>query len=430
MITATHRPPGLILRDHRFQCPLDHDRPGGPKIEVFAREVMAPQHEGKELPWLVYFQGGPGMESPRPTESGGWLGRALEEYRVLLLDQRGTGLSSPLNASTCAALGNAFEQAEHLSHFRADGIVGDAELIRRELLGADQSWTVLGQSFGGFCVVHYLSQAPQGLKEAFITGGLPPLEATADDIYRATYPRVLDRNRRYYERYPEDESRVIAIVRMLQAEDIRLPGGDRLSPRKFQQLGLMFGMSDGFERMHYLLEEAFPDGGPAPRPTFRFLAAVQHSLGFETTPLYALLHESIYCQGFASNWAAERVREEFAPFQIRAGAPVMFCGEMVFPWMFEEYGQLQLLGDVAEVLAQKADWPRLYDPARLANNPVPAAAVIYADDMYVEARYSQETARAIPHLRPWITSEYDHNGLRADGPRIFERLMALARGWR
>ena len=29
--------------------------------------------------------------------------------------------------------------------------------------------------------------------------------------------------------------------------------------------------------------------------------------GFSTNPLYALLHESIYCQGEASNWAAERV---------------------------------------------------------------------------------------------------------------------------
>lgn len=30
---------------------------------------------------------------------------------------------------------------------------------------------------------------------------------------------------------------------------------------------------------------------------------------WEANPLYALLHESIYCQGAASNWAAHRVRE-------------------------------------------------------------------------------------------------------------------------
>jgi alpha/beta hydrolase fold len=58
-----------------------------------------------------------------------------------------------------------------LTHFRADSIVLDAELIRRELAG-DRPWSVLGQSFGGFCTVTYLSFAPHGIREAFITGGL------------------------------------------------------------------------------------------------------------------------------------------------------------------------------------------------------------------------------------------------------------------
>lgn len=30
---------------------------------------------------------------------------------------------------------------------------------------------------------------------------------------------------------------------------------------------------------------------------------------WDTNPLYALLHEAIYCQGAASNWAAHRMRE-------------------------------------------------------------------------------------------------------------------------
>lgn len=33
-------------------------------------------------------------------------------------------------------------------------------------------------------------------------------------------------------------------------------------------------------------------------------------MSWGTNPLYALLHESIYCQGAASNWAAHRVREQ------------------------------------------------------------------------------------------------------------------------
>lgn len=32
-------------------------------------------------------------------------------------------------------------------------------------------------------------------------------------------------------------------------------------------------------------------------------------MSWDTNPLYSLLHESIYCQGAASNWAAQRVIE-------------------------------------------------------------------------------------------------------------------------
>ena len=53
---------------------------------------------------------------------------------------------------------------------------------------------MLGQSFGGFCTVTYLSFAPHGVREAFITGGLPGLDVTADDVYRAAYPRVAAKN--------------------------------------------------------------------------------------------------------------------------------------------------------------------------------------------------------------------------------------------
>ncbi|HSD76984.1 MAG TPA: hypothetical protein VLA98_06250, partial [Solirubrobacteraceae bacterium] len=97
------------------------------------------------------------------------------------------------------------------------------------------------------------------------------------------------------------------------------------------------------------------------------------------------------------------------------------------PWMFEEYGALAPLAEAAGILAAH-EWPRLYDPERLAHNEVPAAAAIYAGDMYVERALSEETAARVRGLRPWLTSEYEHNGLRADGERILARLLDLARG--
>jgi hypothetical protein len=95
--------------------------------------------------------------------------------------------------------------------------------------------------------------------------------------------------------------------------------------------------------------------------------------------------------------------------------------------MFEDYGALVPLQDAAELLA-KESWPALYDPDRLRDNEIPVAAAVYADDVYVESNLSMETARLVRGLRPWLTNEYEHNGLRADGGRILNRLINLTRG--
>src|SRR3954468_10419036 len=95
---ATHRPPGLVVTDHMFTLPVDHDAPGGATIEVFARELVTPTRERDELPWMVFFQGGPGFGAPRPTGRGGsWMERALAEWRVLVLGQNGTRRPPPLH---------------------------------------------------------------------------------------------------------------------------------------------------------------------------------------------------------------------------------------------------------------------------------------------------------------------------------------------
>jgi pimeloyl-ACP methyl ester carboxylesterase len=125
MRVATHRSPGFVFGEHEFELPVDHGDPGGRKLTVFAREVVAVRRERDELPWLVFFQGGPGHEAPRPLRpvAATWLERALEEFRVLMLDQRGTGRSTPVGDLAGTAPQG---QAEYLAHFRADAIVRDA----------------------------------------------------------------------------------------------------------------------------------------------------------------------------------------------------------------------------------------------------------------------------------------------------------------
>jgi pimeloyl-ACP methyl ester carboxylesterase len=425
-MSTTYRFHGLTTHPHFFTVPLDHAKTNGETIRVFGREVVATARENDALPWLVFLQGGPGFGAPRPEDNSGWLKRALQEYRVLLLDQRGTGLSTPVTHQTMARFTSPAEMVDYLKHFRADSIVQDAELIRKQLAGEQTHWSILGQSYGGFCAVHYLSAAPQALREVYITGGLPSLYRPAEDVYRATYKRVKEKNEVFYTRYPEDEVRVQEIIKVLTSQNITLPGGGMLSPRRFQQLGLGFGASDGFEQLHYLLENAFVEG--TQELSYTFLRGVEDLQSFDTNPIFAILHESIHCQEAASNWAAERVRSEYPEFELSPSRRALFTGEMIYPWMFDEYAYLQPLKEAAQLLAEYQGWPRLYDIPTLQANTVPCAASIYYNDMYVERTYSEETARTIRGIKTWVTSEYEHNALRADGEKVLGHLMALLRG--
>jgi hypothetical protein len=138
--------------------------------------------------------------------------------------------------------------------------------------------------------------------------------------------------------------------------------------------------------------------------------------------LYAVIHEACYADGQSTRWSAARVLPEEL-----ASDPLLFTGEHVFPWNFVDDGLLAPLVSAADLLASRS-WPRLYDEAALRSCSVPCAAAVYAEDPYVEMSFSLETAALVPTMRAWVTNEYDHNGLRADGARILDRLIGMARG--
>ncbi|KAK7340314.1 hypothetical protein VNO77_21016 [Canavalia gladiata] len=436
--------PELRLRDHRFTVPLDHSRGphSSPKISVFAREVVAVGKEEQKLPYLLYLQGGPGFECRGPTESSGWVQKVVEEFRLILMDQRGTGLSTPLTVSSMSQFKSADELADFLKHFRADNIVNDAEFIRVRLVPDAGPWTILGQSYGGFCAVTYLSFAPQGLKQVLITGGIPPIRGgcTADSVYKACFEQATHQNEKYYKRYPQDIKIVQELVNYLAKNEgggVALPSGGILTPRGLQTLGLSgLGSGAGFESLHYLLERVWDPAlvpGAPKRISYNFLSSFEKSLSVNTNPLYALLHETIYCQGSASNWSANRIRAEVedkfdAIKAAREGLPVPFTGEMIFPWMFDEIHALKPFKDVAHILAEKQDWPPLYDVQVLNNNKVPVAAAVYYEDLYVNFKLAMETASQIAGIRLWITNEFMHSGLRDNGTKVIDHLLGMLNG--
>jgi pimeloyl-ACP methyl ester carboxylesterase len=408
MTERSYTVPGAVLIEREHTVPLDHAKADGQKITVFSRELAAP--DGGDRPYLIFQQGGPGGEATRPTAPpSGWQKRAIADYRVLLIDQRGTGRSTPVGdipGETPEA------QATYMTHLRADSIVRDAELIRKDL-GIDR-WSILGQSFGGFCTMTYLSIAPEGLREAFLTGGLSPIGRSPDEVYGATWKRVIQLNEVHFARYPDDRARIAEIIRRLDAEDVRLPTGDRLTSRRFRQIGLKLGDSAGREQIHHIVE--LPFGSRA------FVHDLTDGGGrFERNPIYATLHESSYADGFPTRWSAHRL----TPPEVAERG--YLTAEQVFPWMWDDYAGLRSHKGAAEILAEHP-WPKLYDAEQLARNEVPVAATIYSNDLYVERDFAVETARAIRGLRTWETDEFEHNGLRADGEKVLGRLIDLVRG--
>jgi len=423
---AEYHLPGMVVREHRLRVPLVVGASGGEHLELFARTVTADRPGAEDLPWLLWLQGGPGYPARHPLATP-WLPAALARYRVVLMDQRGTGRSTPLDCSDLLDRGEGRQQAAYLRRFRADAIVSDAEAFRRVLVGPDGRWDVLGESFGGFCVLTYLSQAPEGVRAAMIAGGLPPLAGGPEDVYRATSAHVLAENERFYERYPADRARAIVVATQLASGGWWLPTGEVFTVRRFRSLGILFGKAARFDLLHDLLAGAVADHHGTFGLTDRFLAECGALLTHAARPLYPLLHEASYCASGSttSEWAAHRVLADFPEFTAGPGHdPFLFTGEMTYPWLFDEDPSLIPLCHAADALAAIDDWAPLYDPAVLADNTVPVAAAVYRHDMCVDAALSLETAGRVGSLRTWVSEEHRHDGLDVD-PVVFETLVRM-----
>ena len=463
--------PGLAVEDHAIDVPLDWRGTSparlagvrgaptssladasaaekcdpvfeGRSLRLFYRVVCAPENVGRDLPYLVYLQGGPGGAGPRLTSptSDGWVAEAVRHFRVILPDQRGTGRSSRVDGATIAREGDAAAQARFLKRFLADSIVRDFEYLRLTELGGAR-WVTLGQSYGGFLTLAYLSTFPGAAAASFTCGGIPHVPASADEVYAHTFPRMVAKTNLLYDRYPDDARRLALLAERAAAGDVRLPDGSPLSPRRLQSLGQGLGMKPGHERLHNLLDLAFAAGdgsadaalaatcGNAEKIELSpaFLAGAWSVTNVVANPLYWVLQELIYADGELETpiaWAAERAwheRPEFDP----ASRPLMLTGEACFPWMFEEMPELRPFAGAMERLMADASFGRLYDPAVLLANETPLQAAVYFDDLYVDAGLQLDTLGRVGASHAWVTSEFEHDGLHGD--RVFKHLLDEAR---
>ena len=413
MTTVVRKLLDLTVEEHTLTVPLVWGDPADSRtIDIFARVVA--REGGETLPYLVFLQGGPGHEAPRPFHSStspAWLDEALAHYRLVLLDQRGTGQSTPVGDHDLARGAEAV--AEQLTHLRADSIVRDCEAIREHLGAA--TWSVLGQSFGGFTTLAYLSTDASSLQDVFITGGLSTIGRHPDDVYALCYEKMRTTSERYYRRFPEHRDAMRRLVDLADAGDIVLPDGEVVSRSRLRSMGSALGTNDGWQTVWSLLER-----DPSSNA---FRHDLMHAMPFDgRNPLYFAFHESSYADGHATRWSAERTE----PSDFRDD-PTLFTGEHIRRDWTETVPAFRPWRDVTLALAEYV-WPSIYDAEAIAASGATGAAAVYVDDVYVPMEFSLETARLLPGVKLWVTSEHEHNGLRS-GP-VLSRLIDLAQGRR
>lgn len=413
MTTTIRRLLDLTVEDHTLTVPLVWGDPGDTRtIEIFARVIS--REGGETLPHLVFLQGGPGHEAPRPFHSStspAWLDEALAHYRVVMLDQRGTGLSSPVGDGDLERGSAAV--AEYLTHLRADAIVRDCEAMR-EHLGAE-FWSVLGQSFGGFTTLAYLSTDANSLADVFITGGLSTVDRHPDEVYALCYDKMRTASERYYRRFPEHRDAMRRLVDRADAGEIVLPDGEVVSRSRLRSVGSALGTDDGWQTVWSLLERDHTSNA--------FRHDLMHAMPYSgRNPLYFAFHESSYANGHVTRWSAERTE----PDDFRDDV-TLFTGEHIRREWTETVPAFQPWREVTLALAEH-EWPRIYDAPAIGASGATGAAAVYANDVYVPLEFSLETARLLPGVELWITSEHEHNGLRS-GP-VLSRLIDLAHGRR
>ncbi|KAI0383811.1 alpha/beta-hydrolase [Hypomontagnella monticulosa] len=443
-------PGKLLVKELWFEVPLDHSDLNSKPIKLFARSAIKYERpivepaEVVQRPFLLYLQGGPGGGCPAPQDSPLSTYMLERGYELLLLDQRGTGLSTTVSANTLELIGSPQEQADYLKLFRADTLVKDSEAVRlcltKDYPPEKKKWSIFGQSFGGMMSLTYLSFAPEGLRESFITGGLAALDKGPEEVYQATYKRCIERNNDYYKKFPGDVATVKWIaekIRELGGEKgIPLPAGGFLTVQRLMTIGLNFGAHGGVDRVHSYITRIKADLDNFGMLSRYTLHELENDNQWDTAPIYTLLHEPCWCPGpgIAGKWAAERVgagldeyqwlRKDWQGPASLGDKPLYFSGEMIYPFHFETCSELIKLKETADILARFDEWKPLYDMKQLAKNEVPVYAASY-HDMYVDPDLARVTASRVKGIKVFETNVLYHNAVRSHPEEVIPQLLKL-----
>lgn len=362
-------------------------------------------------------------------------------YSVLYVDYRGCGGSSP---GSFRHFQDDREKASTISHYCQDNIVRDLEAIRlciSALAGKPTKWTILGQSYGGYISLTYLSIHPEGLDEVFITGGLPPCGMDLEEYFRIEYRDIVAKNKAWYAEYPDGDAlvrRVLGLITKIGPRNIRMTGRGYMTGQKLLTLGRQLGSKVGFPEIYHLLVQIERDLTSTAQISFETIKEFESTLHIDERPLYPILLEQTWASGGQTNWAAERVVREIPGFEYLrtdeqgnypdpsltpAHQPIYFTANAYCRFHFDTNEELIDLKGAAEILHRK-DWECPYDYDALAANTVPVYAIVFKEDMHLDVGVAEMTAAKVGGMQV-VTDPGWHQDIRYKPAEVLDNLFKI-----
>jgi pimeloyl-ACP methyl ester carboxylesterase len=197
---SSPRVPGRVAAEcARFEVPEDPAAPDGRRISL--RLALVPARGARpEADPVVFLAGGPGQSAvdAYPVVQGA-LRPLLARRHVLLVEQRGTGQSSPLkcalpdwkdprepDAAALRALAQeclrGYEGKADARHYTTSDYIRDLERVRAALGVA--RFNLVGGSYGTRVALEYLRRHPEAVRSVFIDSVAPPELALGQDHAR------------------------------------------------------------------------------------------------------------------------------------------------------------------------------------------------------------------------------------------------------
>lgn len=189
----------VAARCGTLAVPENRDRPDGRKIDIFVAVLPANAATSKPDP-LVILAGGPGQAASQLAPLALRLNDVRRMRDIVLIDQRGTGRSSPL---TCKAfrfdddietafdldsVGKAKECLHELAaanvdltQYTTEAWVRDVEDVRAAL--GHPQLNLWGGSYGTRVALAYLRRHPDRVRSIVLDGVVPPAMAVPRDVW-------------------------------------------------------------------------------------------------------------------------------------------------------------------------------------------------------------------------------------------------------